>query len=674
MAAVAPTILVVEDESSIASFVSLYLRNAGYTVRTAATGAEALSEAGAHSPALIVLDLMLPDIDGIEVCRRLRQSSDVPILMLTARDEDVDKIIGLEVGADDYLTKPFNPRELVARIKSVLRRSAPERRDLQTEVITHGDLRVDAGRREATVNGEEIQLAPEGVRPAVGAARPPRARPDARPAARARLGLHLRRRHADGRRPRAAAAAQARRRLADRDRVGRRLQGVDGPRAQRRRRHLAPSCGHAGGVLVSSRPAAAALPRGDRALERRHDADRDPALPQLRPQPDPPRPPSRVGGRSRSSTRAPSRRTSPPSAATRAGRRRSPGAELENATGDKIYFDGPVSPFPGENPGLPRLNLQKIDWTSARTLTFSPRRRARRRLLRASRTRSTVGHATIGAIVVAKQKTAINQFADSLVRRLAIAFAVGLLVAVAFAWYVSRRLVRPLLRLSHAADEVAVGRVRRRRAAARAGRDRPPRRAVRGDGPAADGVRGARAELPDVGLARAAHAADGDPRPRSRARGGARRRTRGSRPLARDRRSGGGAARAARRRHPRPRQAERAPLHGAARGGRDGAGRRARVRDVRGAGPVAVDRLLGAGERAAGDRLRRRPRAPDRRQPALERVPRHAGRRPHRARARTGERHGARGRRGQRARASRRPTGSASSGRSCRVRAGRGSG
>jgi DNA-binding response OmpR family regulator len=157
----APTILVVEDESSIASFVSLYLRNAGYTVRTAATGSDALSEAAANPPALVVLDLMLPDIDGIEVCKRLRQSSDVPILMLTARDEDVDKIIGLEVGADDYLTKPFNPRELVARIKSILRRSSPERRELQTEVIVHGDLRVDAGRREATVNGEEVQLAPK---------------------------------------------------------------------------------------------------------------------------------------------------------------------------------------------------------------------------------------------------------------------------------------------------------------------------------------------------------------------------------------------------------------------------------------------------------------------------------------------------------------------------------
>ena len=122
------TVLVVEDESSIASFVALYLKNAGYSVRTAATGSEALAQFQASQPAIIVLDLMLPDIDGIEVCRRIRKSSDVPILMLTARDEDVDKIIGLEVGADDYLTKPFNPRELVARVKSILRRASPERR------------------------------------------------------------------------------------------------------------------------------------------------------------------------------------------------------------------------------------------------------------------------------------------------------------------------------------------------------------------------------------------------------------------------------------------------------------------------------------------------------------------------------------------------------------------
>jgi DNA-binding response OmpR family regulator len=155
------TILVVEDEQSIASFVSLYLKNAGYDVRTAATGSEALAQAAANDISLILLDLMLPDIDGIDVCRRIRQRSEVPILMLTARDEDVDKIIGLEVGADDYLTKPFNPRELVARVKSILRRAAPERRELESAQLHHGDLHIDAGRREVRVGDDEIQLAPK---------------------------------------------------------------------------------------------------------------------------------------------------------------------------------------------------------------------------------------------------------------------------------------------------------------------------------------------------------------------------------------------------------------------------------------------------------------------------------------------------------------------------------
>ncbi|HWQ02778.1 MAG TPA: response regulator transcription factor [Gaiellaceae bacterium] len=155
------TVLVVEDESSIASFVALYLKNAGYAVRSAATGNEALAQFQASTPALIVLDLMLPDIDGIEVCRRIRKSSDVPILMLTARDEDVDKIIGLEVGADDYLTKPFNPRELVARVKSILRRASPERRQIESKQLRHGQLLIDAGRREVKVGDEEIQLAPK---------------------------------------------------------------------------------------------------------------------------------------------------------------------------------------------------------------------------------------------------------------------------------------------------------------------------------------------------------------------------------------------------------------------------------------------------------------------------------------------------------------------------------
>jgi len=157
----AQAVLIVEDEPSIASFVSLYLKNAGYAVKAVASGSEALAQVESEEPALVVLDLMLPDIDGIEVCRRIRQRRDIPILMLTARDEDVDKIIGLEVGADDYMTKPFNPRELVARVKSILRRSTPARATSESAEIRHGDLHVDSGRREAHVGETEIQLAPK---------------------------------------------------------------------------------------------------------------------------------------------------------------------------------------------------------------------------------------------------------------------------------------------------------------------------------------------------------------------------------------------------------------------------------------------------------------------------------------------------------------------------------
>jgi DNA-binding response OmpR family regulator len=155
------SVLVVEDETSIASFVGAYLRNAGYIVRTSSTAQAAVAELAAEVPSLIVLDLNLPDGDGVELCRRIRKSSDVPIIMLTARDEDIDKIIGLEVGADDYLTKPFNPRELVARVKSVLRRSAPERRRSETDEIKHGDLVINAGKREVHVGDEEVRLAPK---------------------------------------------------------------------------------------------------------------------------------------------------------------------------------------------------------------------------------------------------------------------------------------------------------------------------------------------------------------------------------------------------------------------------------------------------------------------------------------------------------------------------------
>jgi DNA-binding response OmpR family regulator len=155
------TILVVEDETSIATFVAAYLRNAGYGVKTAATAQAALIQLASDVPALVILDLNLPDGDGVELCRRIRKTSDIPILMLTARDEDIDKIIGLEVGADDYMTKPFNPRELVARVKSILRRAAPERRKSESEELQHGDLTINAGKREVHVGDEEIRLAPK---------------------------------------------------------------------------------------------------------------------------------------------------------------------------------------------------------------------------------------------------------------------------------------------------------------------------------------------------------------------------------------------------------------------------------------------------------------------------------------------------------------------------------
>ena len=155
------TILVVEDETSIATFVAAYLRNAGYGVKTAATAQAALIQLASDSPGLVILDLNLPDGDGVELCRRIRKTSDIPILMLTARDEDIDKIIGLEVGADDYMTKPFNPRELVARVKSILRRAAPERRKSESEELQHGDLTINAGKREVHVGDEEIRLAPK---------------------------------------------------------------------------------------------------------------------------------------------------------------------------------------------------------------------------------------------------------------------------------------------------------------------------------------------------------------------------------------------------------------------------------------------------------------------------------------------------------------------------------
>jgi DNA-binding response OmpR family regulator len=160
MAAETQTILVVEDEQAIASFVAAYLRKDGFAVQMTASGREALTLVHSASPSLVVLDLMLPDLDGMEVCRRIRETSTMPVLMLTARDDDLDKIAGLEVGADDYLTKPFNPRELVARVRAILRRSSRKTKP-DAGIMRHGDLVLDAGRRECHVGDKEIRLAPK---------------------------------------------------------------------------------------------------------------------------------------------------------------------------------------------------------------------------------------------------------------------------------------------------------------------------------------------------------------------------------------------------------------------------------------------------------------------------------------------------------------------------------
>ena len=151
-----PKILVVDDEPNIIELAKLYLERDGYQVEGVANGHDALSRQGVFNPDLIVLDLMLPDIDGFEVCRQIRTKSDVPILMLTARKEDVDKIVGLEMGADDYLTKPFNPRELVARVRAILRRYQTGLKP--GDAVEVGRLRIDIPRHEVTVDGQQVKL------------------------------------------------------------------------------------------------------------------------------------------------------------------------------------------------------------------------------------------------------------------------------------------------------------------------------------------------------------------------------------------------------------------------------------------------------------------------------------------------------------------------------------
>jgi DNA-binding response OmpR family regulator len=149
------TILVVDDEPKITQLVRDYLERAGFAVRSARDGHEALMRARTDRPDLVILDLGLPGLDGFDVTRRLRRDSAVPIIMLTARDDEADTLVGLELGADDYVTKPFSPRELVARVRAVLRRQLPQ---AEAEVLSAGDLRLDVPRMRVEVAGKQVDL------------------------------------------------------------------------------------------------------------------------------------------------------------------------------------------------------------------------------------------------------------------------------------------------------------------------------------------------------------------------------------------------------------------------------------------------------------------------------------------------------------------------------------
>ena len=155
-----PAIVLIEDDPNIADLVDLYLRNDGYRVYQANSGEAGLELVAVRHPKLVILDVGLPGaLDGLGVCRELRAHSDVPIIMLTARDDEIDRVLGLEMGADDYVTKPFSPRELVARVKAILRRADGPSREQAPTVLIAGDVEVDLGRREARAAGTVVALA-----------------------------------------------------------------------------------------------------------------------------------------------------------------------------------------------------------------------------------------------------------------------------------------------------------------------------------------------------------------------------------------------------------------------------------------------------------------------------------------------------------------------------------
>jgi two-component system response regulator RegX3 len=151
-------ILVVEDEESFSDALGYMLRKEGFEVATAGTGPDGVAEFDRGGADLVLLDLMLPGLSGIEVCRQLRQRSDVPVIMLTAKDAEVDKVVGLEIGADDYVTKPFSARELVARIRAVLRRRGADNDEPASAVLQSGPVRMDVDRHTVSVNGDTVAM------------------------------------------------------------------------------------------------------------------------------------------------------------------------------------------------------------------------------------------------------------------------------------------------------------------------------------------------------------------------------------------------------------------------------------------------------------------------------------------------------------------------------------
>ena len=154
-------VLIVEDELTLASAISYYLRSDGFNVAAAHDGAEGLTVARAEHPDVIVLDLMLPGMDGFEVCRRVRADSNVPILMLTARGDETDRVVGLELGADDYMTKPFSMRELAARVRALLRRSGKRDADRRIPVVTIDGIEIDPRGRTVRYRGREVSMKPK---------------------------------------------------------------------------------------------------------------------------------------------------------------------------------------------------------------------------------------------------------------------------------------------------------------------------------------------------------------------------------------------------------------------------------------------------------------------------------------------------------------------------------